>query len=248
MKRLILAIACLTLSVAAFASEGEELPLTFKPDPGNMFSVQRGARDFMAYCSGCHSMKHMRYNRIGEDIGIPEDILKKNLMLTSQKVSDPIISAMPAAESEKWFGRTPPDLTVEARFRGADWIYNYLNTFYIDPTRPNGVNNLALPGVSMPAVLWELQGWQIKPEKAEASKAEAGKEELHSTGLELIQPGKMSPDDYQKFTADITNFMVYAAEPGREARISTGIKVILFLLVLTALTYLLKKEFWKDVH
>ncbi|MGH8506660.1 MAG: cytochrome c1 [Stenotrophobium sp.] len=250
MKRLILAIAGLTLSVAAFASEGEELPLSFKPDPANLFSVQRGARDFMSYCSGCHSMKHLRYNRIGEDLGIPEDMLKKNLMFTSQKAGDPIISSMPAAESEKWFGRTPPDLTVEARFRGADWIYNYLNTFYLDPTRPNGVNNLALPGVSMPAVLWQLQGWQVKPaeSKGGAAKAEAGEAELHSTGLTLIQPGKMSPEDYQKFTADLTNFMVYAAEPGREGRISLGFKVILYLLVLTVLTYLLKKEFWKDVH
>ena len=169
-------------------------------------------------------------------------------MFTSEKTGDPVISSMPAASAMKWFGQVPPDLSVEARYRGADWIYNYLNTFYLDPSRPSGVNNLVLPGVSMPDVLWELQGWQAQPaaHKGEAAKGEG--EEGHGTGLVLVQPGKMSPEEYQKFTEDITNFMDYAAEPGRAGRLSLGVKVILYLLLLTVLTYLLKKEFWKDVH
>jgi len=251
MKRLLIALAGLTLSAAAFANEGGDLPFSFKPDTTNLPSVQRGARDYMAYCSGCHSMKHLRYSRIAQDLGIPEDMLKKNLMFTTDKIGEHIISSMPAEQSAIWFGRTPPDLTVETRARGADWVYSYLNSFYVDEARPVGVNNLVLPGASMPHVLWELQGWQIKPEaKAEGEHAEAAHGEGHhgGSGLELAQPGKLSPEEYKKFTADLTNFMVYAAEPGRNARVSLGPKVLLYLLVLTWLFYALKKEFWKDIH
>jgi ubiquinol-cytochrome c reductase cytochrome c1 subunit len=248
MKRFIFALAGLTLSVAAIANEGETLPFSFKPDTGNLASVQRGARDFMGYCSGCHSMKHLRYSRIAQDLGISEDLVKKDLMFTTDKIGDHIITSMPAEQSKQWFGQTPPDLTVETRVRGADWVYSYLNSFYVDDSRPLGVNNLVLPNASMPHVLWELQGWQVKPDaKAEAARHEEGGEH-EGTGLELAQPGKLSPGDYQKFTADLTNFMVYAAEPGRAGRVSLGGKVILYLLVLTALFYALKKEFWKDVH
>lgn len=250
MNRLLIALAGLTLSAAAFANEGAALPFSFKPDTTNLPSVQRGARDYMAYCSGCHSMKHLRYSRIAQDLGIPEDLVKKNLMFTTDKIGDHIMSSMPAEQSAAWFGRTPPDLTLETRARGADWVYSYLNSFYIDESRPVGVNNLVLPGASMPHVLWELQGWQVKPEeKAEGEHAEAAHgEEHHGSGLELVQPGKLSPEEYKKFTADLTNFMVYAAEPGRNARVSLGPKVLLYLLVLTWLFYALKKEFWKDVH
>lgn len=250
MKRLLIALAGLTLSAAAFANE-HALPFSFKPDTTNLPSVQRGARDYMAYCSGCHSMKHLRYSRIAQDLGIPEDLVKKNLMFTTDKIGDHIMSSMPAEQSAAWFGRTPPDLTLETRARGADWVYSYLNSFYIDESRPVGVNNLVLPGASMPHVLWELQGWQVKPEekKAEGEHAEAAHgEEHHGSGLELAQPGKLSPEEYKKFTADLTNFMVYAAEPGRNARVSLGPKVLLYLLVLTWLFYALKKEFWKDIH
>jgi len=249
MKRLFIALAGLTLSAAAFANE-HALPFSFKPDTTNLPSVQRGARDYMAYCSGCHSMKHLRYSRIAQDLGIPEDLVKKNLMFTTEKIGEHIISSMPADQSKQWFGQTPPDLTVETRARGADWVYSYLNSFYVDESRPVGVNNLVLPGASMPHVLWELQGWQIKPEaKAEGEHAEAAHgEEHHGSGLELAQPGKLTPDEYKKFTGDLTNFMVYAAEPGRNARVALGPKVLLYLLVLTWLFYALKKEFWKDIH
>lgn len=252
MKRLILALAGLSLSAAAIANEGAALPLEFKVDSGNIPSVQRGARDFMAYCSGCHSMKHLRYSRIGQDLGIPDDLMKKNLMFTSDKIGDHIQSSMPADESKKWFGQTPPDLTLETRIRGADWVYNYLNTFYVDESRPLGVNNLVLPGVSMPHVLWELQGLQVKPAAAKEGEADAehAEHEGHEggTGLELAHPGKLSPEEYEKFTGDLVNFMAYAAEPGRAERLAMGPKVLLYLLVLTVLCYLLKKEFWKDVH
>ena len=249
MKRLILALAGLSLSAAAIANEGAALPLEFKVDSGNIASVQRGARDFMGYCSGCHSMKHLRYSRIAQDLGIPEDMMKKNLMFTSDKIGDHIESSMPAEESKKWFGQTPPDLTLETRIRGADWVFNYLNTFYVDESRPLGVNNLVLPGVSMPHVLADLQGVQIKPEATKEAAAEGEHAEHEGgTGLVLAHPGKLSPEQYEKFTGDLVNFMAYAAEPGRAQRLSMGPKVLLYLLVLTILCYMLKKEYWKDVH
>jgi ubiquinol-cytochrome c reductase cytochrome c1 subunit len=254
MKRLILALAGLGFSAAALANEGAALPLEFKVDSGNIPSVQRGARDFMSYCSGCHSMKHLRYSRISQDLGIPADLMKKNLMFTSDKIGDHIQSSMPAEESAKWFGQTPPDLTLETRIRGADWVFNYLNTFYVDESRPLGVNNLVLPGVSMPHVLADLQGLQVKPaaakEEASGEHAEHEGHEGHEggTGLQLVHPGKLSPEQYEKFTTDLVNFMDYAAEPGRAERLSMAPKVLLYLLVLTILCYLLKKEYWKDVQ
>lgn len=244
-KSLFLALA-LTASAPAFASGGAALPYSFEPDTANLQSVQRGARNFMSYCSGCHSMRHMRYGRIGQDLQIPEDLLKTNLMLTADKPGEPIKSAMPAAESARWFGQPPPDLTVETRMRGADWVYNYLMTFYVDPSRPLGVNNLVLPGASMPHVLGDLQGWQVK---AEEHHGEAAEGHGHAKPkFELVQGGKLTPDAYKKFVADTVNFMAYAAEPGKAQRISLGIKVLLFLLLFTGLAYLLKKEYWKDVH
>lgn len=260
-QKILLGLAALTLSLGAQANSGGALPYQFKPDTSaqNLPSLQRGARDFMAYCSGCHSMKHMRYSRIAQDLEIPEDLMKKNLMLTSDKIGDHIMSSLKPEDGTKWFGQAPPDLSVETRIRGADWVYNYLMTFYVDPSRPNGVNNLVLPGVSMPHVLGDLQGWQAKPEEHKAAEGEAAEhgeakaeghgEEHHGPALELVTPGSMSPKDYKAMVTDITNFMHYAAEPGREARVSTGIKVMLYLfLLLLPVTWLLKKEYWKDVH
>lgn len=245
MKRLVLAIAGLTLSAGAMAAGGGALPHQFKADPGNLASAQRGARNYMAYCSGCHSMKLLRYGRIGQDLGISEELLKTNLMFTSEKPGDPIISAMPA-QSGEWFGAPPPDLSVKARERGPAWIYNYLMTFYADSSRPLGVNNLVLPGASMPHVLGDLQGWQVKEEvpHAEGETTHAPK----NGGLTLAKPGKLSPDEYSRFVTDITHFMMYAAEPGRAHRVSTGVNVLLFLFVFTILAYLMKREWWKDVH
>ena len=268
----VLAAATLAVTGQAFAA-AHALPYRFKPDTGNEASVQRGARNFMNYCSGCHSMRHLRYSRMGQDLGISDDLMKANLMFTSDKIGDHILSSMPADASKTWFGQQPPDLTVEARYRGADWIYNYLMTFYVDPSRPLGTNNVVLPGASMPHVLWELQGLQVmKAEHAggesagtTASPANGGNEASVQTEakpeaaaaahgehagpqFELVSKGKLSPDEYRKFVADTVNFMTYAAEPGRAHRISVGIKVMLFLLVFTALSYLLKKEYWKDVH
>ena len=246
MSRL-LPLSLLLLSLATPALAGEAMPFAVKLDRGNTASLQRGARNFMNYCSGCHGMQYLRYNRLGKDLNIPEDVLKKNLMFTTDKVGEQIHSAMPAAQAADWFGKQPPDLTLETRARGAEWVYNYLLTFYLDPKRPNGVNNLMLPNVSMPHVLWELQGFQ-KPAGEKEEKGEGAGEE-HKPKYELAQPGALSPEEYRKWVADLVNFMDYAAEPEKAERTTIGVRVLIYLVVfLLPLTYLLKREFWKDVH
>jgi ubiquinol-cytochrome c reductase cytochrome c1 subunit len=278
-KRLVAAVLAGALLTPAVASEHAEL-LPFKGDSTNQASLQRGARNFMNYCSGCHGMKHLRYNRLATDLGIPEDLLKKNLMFTSDKVGDHILTAIPEAQAAQWFGQAPPDLTLSVRQRGADWVYSYLMSFYLDPKRPSGVNNTVLPNAAMPHVLWELQGWQVKkgehpaearppeggeqpapgtpsPEKehvppgghtADIAKPEGHSGSHHGSPFELVQPGTLSEEEYQKWVTDLVNFMDYAAEPGKRDRIALGVKVMAYLLVLLVLTYLLKTEYWKDVH
>lgn len=233
---------------AALASGGGDHPY-FRVDTANLAGLQRGARDFMSYCAGCHSMKYLRYNRLAADLGIPEELLKANLMFATQKPGDVITTAMPK-ESADWLGAQPPDLSLTARARGPAWVADYLQSFYLDPTRPLGVNNTVLPGASMPHVLWELQGLQAKVEHHAPAEgqAEAAAEEHGAKKFELVQKGKLSPEEYQKFVGDLTNFMVYAAEPGRNHRISTGWNVFIFLSIFFVIAYLLKKEYWKDVR
>ena len=264
-----LAVAGLAFAVsgAAMAAGGHALPYSYVADVNNLPSVQRGAAAFMGYCSGCHSMKYLRYSRVGQDLEIPEDLLKANLMYTSDKVGDPIVSSLSKADGAKWFGQSPPDLTLETRARGEDWVYSYLKSFYVDPTRPLGVNNLVLPGASMPHVLWEQQGWQHKADQGQHAAPAAGAEAAHAdeknaeaghdaegaghghaSPFELVQPGTLEPRDYDKFVGDIVNFMAYAAEPGRSHRQALGVKAIVYLLILLVFAYLLKKEYWKDVH
>lgn len=250
MGKLALAGLAFAISGAAVAAGGETLPYSYVADVDNLPSVQRGAKVFMGYCSGCHSMKYMRYSRVGEDLQIPEDLLKANLMFTSEKTGDPILSAIPTAEAAKWFGTAPPDLTLETRARGEDWVYSYLKSFYVDPTRPMGVNNLVLPGASMPHVLWGLQGWQHLAEAKEGADGAAAQDggHGHASPFTPAQGGTLSADEYDKFVGDLVNFMAYAAEPGRSARQALGVKAIVYLLILLAFAYLLKKEYWKDVH
>ena len=245
--KLLTAFAGLVISGSAAAAGGHALPYSYTPDTSNLASLQRGARDFMAYCSGCHSMKYLRYNRIGQDLGIPDDVLKSSLMFTSEKPGDAILSAMPADASKAWFGQTPPDLTLETRARGADWVYSYLRSFYVDTKRPLGVNNLVLPNASMPHVLWALQGWQVKEEEHHEEGAEHAEGGHHGAPFKLVQQGSLTPDQYEKFVGDLVNFMAYAAEPGKSVRTGVGPKAIFYLIILLTLCYFLKKEFWRDI-
>ena len=202
-------------------------------------SLQRGARLFFNYCVGCHSLKYMRYSRIAEDLGLSEKEVMQNLDFTGARFDDPVISHMPADMAAKWFGKAPPDLSLEASAKSADWIYTYLNTFYLDPHSPIGWNNTTLPNAAMPFPLWELQGMQTAQEKAGAEGVEK---------LTLSKPGKLTPAQFQQATRDLASFLEYASEPAALQRSQYGIWVLLFLAFFTLLAYFLKKEYWKDVH
>jgi ubiquinol-cytochrome c reductase cytochrome c1 subunit len=214
-------------------------------DISNTESLQRGARNFMNYCSGCHSLKYLRYNRLAEDLKIPESELAGNLMFTTDKSFETINSAMPK-DSEGWFGKQPPDLSLMARARGTDYLYSYLKGYYVDKTRPWGVNNLYLPSTAMPHVLQSLQGLQ-KPVYKNEPDAQ-GNARMVLASLAIMTPGAMKPEEYDQFVRDIVNFLDYAGEPVKEKRQSMGVFVTLFLLVFFVFAYLLKKEYWKDVH
>ena len=205
-------------------------------------SLQRGARSFMSYCSGCHSLMYLRYNRMAQDLKIPEKEVTANLMFTSTRIVDGITTAMPA-EAADWFGKQPPDLSLIARARGVDYLYSFLKGFYVDSERPWGVNNLYLPNASMPDVLAHLQGLQ-KPVFHNGP----GANDSDPVAVERLTAGALSPEQYDGFVRDITNFLDYAGEPIKAKRESLGVFVMLYLLVGFGLAYLVKKEYWKDVH
>jgi len=211
-------------------------------DLHNKQSLQRGAKVFVNYCLSCHSAQFQRYNRMARDIGLTDEQVIENLMFASDKVGSTMTVAMSRADGKTWFGAPPPDLSLTARSRGVDWLYTYLRTFYVDETRPFGVNNVVFPSVGMPHVLWELQGVQ----KAVYKKDEHGNEIIDR--LEIVEPGKLTPVEYDQTVRDLVGFLSYVSEPVQLERKALGVKVILFLLVLLVVAYLLKKEYWKDVH
>lgn len=206
-------------------------------------SLQRGARLFFNYCVGCHSLQYLRYSRMAKDLGLTQKEVTENLDFTGAKFQDAIVASMPAADATKWFGKVPPDLSLEIDAKGTDWVYSYLNSFYLDPARPVGWNNTVFPNASMPFPLWELQGVQV----AKMSTPKDG-DPAQVEKLVLKQPGSMTPAQYHAATRDLTAFLQYAAEPVALQRHSMGVWVILFLAIFTFLAYLLKHEYWKDVH
>jgi ubiquinol-cytochrome c reductase cytochrome c1 subunit len=247
-KRLVLIAFTLLATGAAgvaLAEEGEGSLPHAGTDINNIESLQRGSRNFMNYCSGCHSLKYVRYNRMAADLQIPESELGNLMFAAAAKPFDPVVTSLPA-DAEEWFGKQPPDLSLMARARSVDYIYAFLKGFYVDKARPWGTNNLVLPATSMPAVLSSLQGLQKPVYKNE--KDEHGSSTMVLVGVEPLSPGALKPEEYDQFVRDTANFLDYAAEPVKAKRQSMGIFVTLFLLVLFAFAYMLKKEYWKDVH
>lgn len=245
MKKLLIATVLLASTSPLFASSGNIHLDHADVDLKDNASLQRGAKYFVNYCLNCHSLKYERWQRIKE-FGVPEELLKEQLMPANAKVGELMTTAMNADDAASWFGAPPPDLTLEARVRGADWIYTYMRSFYIDPSRPFGVNNVIFDKVGMPHVLWELQGMQkaIFEEHEDA----AGNVNHVFKGFEMVKPGKLTPEEYDQVARDITNFLYYMGDPSKLKRHELGIKVLLFLLVFFIFAYLLKKEYWKDVH
>ncbi len=238
MRMLAFAVLLSVAPATAWSAPAGDL-MDARVDVTDTASLQRGASLFRNYCMGCHSMKYLRYNRMAEDLGIPEDVVERYMIWNEQtRIQDPMLNAMSAEDGAAWFAVAPPDLSLTVRARGADWVYTYLNTFYLDESQPTGVNNLVLAGSSMPHVLWRLQGI---PEPVV--------EDGQMVGIQVPEgSGTLSEDEYHRVTRDIVNFMAYAAEPIKAYRESLGVWVILFLLVFTGVAYLLKREYWKDIH
>lgn len=212
-------------------------------------SVQRGARNFVSYCLGCHSLKYEHWSRLGTDLGIPPALLDKDLLPPGDKSTDYILTSMPAKDAETWFGKTPPDLSLMGRSRGRDYIYQFLKTFYVDPSRQTGANNLRLPTTAMPHVLSELEGLKRAVYRDE-TRTEAGQtvHEQVFDHFEQVAPGRMSEAEYDGFVRDTVNFLDYVSDPTQTARHALGVWVVLFLLLFTWLAWLMKREYWKDVH
>ena len=245
MRKIAVVISILwLLPLAAFAS-GSEMKLDRAPiDSSDKLSLQRGAQVFVNYCMTCHSAEYMRYNRL-RDLGLTENQIKDNLIFTGQKVGELMTVSMKKKEAKQWFGVAPPDLSVIARSRGPDWLYTYLRKFYRDESTATGWNNLLFDKVAMPHVLYELQGEQTVAVSM-VDDGHGGKHELKE--LNLDNPGALSKLEYDKYVADLVNFLVYLGEPAATKRVQVGIIVMLFLFFMLGLTYALKREYWKDIH
>ncbi|CAK0777941.1 Cytochrome c1 [Gammaproteobacteria bacterium] len=244
MKKIAFVLVSLLIPGWLMASEGNLHLEKANTNLADTASLQKGARTFVNYCLNCHTASSMRYSRMAKDLGLSEDEVTKNLMFASSKIGEPMNVAMPRAEASKWFGTAPPDLSVITRARGADWIYTYLKSFYLDPSRPFGVNNLVFKDVGMPHVLWELQGY-AEPVFGEAH---AAGEKKVVIGMKLVKPGLQTPEKYDETVHDLVNFLAYVGEPSKLERQRLAPWVMLFLALFVGLAYLLKKEYWRDIH
>lgn len=244
MKKLIVLIS-LFVPLWASASGGnvhlDEAPI----DLTDKASLQRGAQIYMNYCSGCHSMKYQRYSRTFNDLGIPEELGEEYLQFTGDKVTDYMKRAMPEEGAATWFGAAPPDLTLVARVRGGDWLYTYLRTFYVDEERPFGVNNKVFPEVGMPHVLQPLQG---TPRETYEEVMVDGEQVKRYAGIQSDGDGALSPEEYDQAIGDLVNFLEYTGEPFRLQSEKIGKWVLVFILVLFVFVFLLKKDYWREVH
>ena len=231
----------LLVPAIAVSSEAGWPMETMNPDLKNLPSLQRGFKLYVNYCIGCHSLKYQRYERTADDLAIPHDIALENLVFTNQKIGDLMTTSMDPELAKNWFGAPPPDLTMVARVRGTDWLYTYLKTFYLDDTRPFGVNNKVFANVGMPNVLMDLQGVQT-------AECGAGSDEGECQNLSIrAGTGLLSPQEFDQAVYDIVNFLYYTGDPSRLERHRVGVFVLLFLVILYVFTYLLGREYQKEV-
>ncbi|MGH8183334.1 MAG: cytochrome c1 [Rhodanobacteraceae bacterium] len=235
-------VVTLAVSPAAFAEEGGSYP-DANINVHDQASLQRGARLFMNYCVGCHSLKYLRYSQMAKGLGLTEKQVMDNLDFTGAKFRDPIVSAMPEADALKWFGKAPPDLSLEVSAKGEDWVSAYLKSFYLDPSTASGWNNTVFPNVAMPFPLWQLQGEQVAVMNPPGNGNPATVKEL-----KLAHPGSMTPAQYDQAVRDLTAFLAYVSSPDELSRSHIGAWVVLYLVLFTLFALVLKKEYWKDVH
>ncbi|MEJ2138135.1 MAG: cytochrome c1 [Gammaproteobacteria bacterium] len=249
-SRIVVAILC-AAPLTVLASGGGSIMQHAGNDVSDVASLQRGARNFMNYCSGCHSAKYIRFSKMQEDLQLTEEQITENLMFAAKKTDELMEIAMPPADAARWFGQAPPDLTLVARSRGTDWVYSFLKSFYLDEEAMTGTNNLMLPNASMPAVLWELQGLQEATFRETTD--DAGKPVSHFGDpayfehFEPVSAGTLSEEEFDQFVRDTVNFLDWAGTPEQLKRQRLGIWVIIFLVVFLIFAYLLKVEIWKDV-
>ena len=245
----VLAATPMSMAVASGDAHYPKAPIDLR----DQASLQRGAQIFMNYCISCHSAATLRYNRL-TDIGLTEDQIKNNLIFTDAKVGDLVKAAMPANDAKEWFGVTPPDLSLIARSRGADYLYAYMRGFYQDPSRPSGWNNTVFDKAAMPHILWEQGGYQAVDldQNGQPILDEHGQPKLHwvQGGLHTRVNGNTADTtEYDNYVRDLVNFMVWVGEPAQQSRKQIGYLVLMFLLaVMLPLSYFLKKEYWKDVE
>lgn len=245
MKYAILALTLLLTPLTVMAAGGHGPKLQDADvDLKDQASMQRGAKYFVNYCQGCHSLQYMRYKRMAQDLGIPEDELRENLLFGDAKPADMMTNALKPADGEAWFGTEIPDLTLVTRWRSPDWLYSYLKSYYVDDSRPYGVNNLVFPDVGMPHPFAHLQGVQAPVYAGGHGEEDGG----HVIGVKLVEPGQLTPAEYDVMVRDLTNFLTYVGEPYKLERRQLGLYVLLFLGLMFILAVYMKREFWKDVH
>ncbi len=241
---LILLSACF-MTTQGLAAGGSAKMASADIDPDNIKSLQRGAANFMNYCAGCHSAQYVRYKTIGKDLDLSEEMLVDNLMFNAEKTFETIQASMPADDAARWYGTAPPDLSLMARAKGVDHVYNFLKGFYVDSDSPTGVDNLQTPGSSMPHVLWELQGYQVAHFADHQN--DDGSVTTTFEGFEQVTPGELDSEDYDEFVRDTVNFLAYIAEPVRGFRVVLGKWVIIYLIFFLIIAQMLKKQIWKDI-
>lgn len=257
MKKQLFALLFALVPLTALGVGGEEVHLDeMNPDLHDKASLQNGMKLYVNYCMGCHSLEYQRFSRAAEDLDIPQELVEENLIFSDDLAyNDQMHIAMDSEDAANWFGTAPPDLTLEARLRGTDWIYTYLRSFYKDPERPWGVNNVVFPDVGMPNVLEPLQGTQemvcARTDKAGLPDAELDPlsglyESCHV--LQVTEPGSMEPKEFDQAMWDLTNFLAYVGEPSKLQAQSLGPKVLIFIFIFGVIAYLLKREYWRDIH
>lgn len=248
-KKILLTLLGVTIIGQAMAAGGGGYPHeSFTANINDQQSLQRGARYFVNFCAGCHGLEFQRYNRMFKDLGIDPKVGEENLIFTGVGVVEQMHSAMQKEEGAKWLGTAPPDLSLTARAKTGQYVYNYLLGFYVDDSRPLGFNNSVFPGASMPNPLWQFQGLQTpvyeEHESCIDGQCSTTKE---IAGFDLIQTGNMSPGEYKQLSYDIANFLTYVADPSALNRAAMGPWVLLFMVLLTIVFYFLKREYWRDI-
>ena len=234
-----MAVALIAAAPGLQAAGGEGYVEPSGANTRDVAAAQRGAKLFVNYCLSCHSAEYMRYNRLAEDLNLSEDMVMENLVFANAKIGDTMTIAMDPDKAAQWFGKAPPDLSLVARSRGVDWLYSYMKGFYRDET--GGWNNLLLPNAAMPHVFWQLQGIQ-EPQYHTVH----GEDVIEK--LVLVEPGQLTPEEYDDTMRDLVTFLDYLSEPSKLKRKRVGVWVLVFLTFFAFLTWLLKAEYWRDVH